>query len=251
MQDLKHVFSMHQRRLSPPVLYLGGCPDIGELDAPLDCTAMTTLRIDVEATPNPDALRILTGSVVWSGTSIELSCHDDASGAPLAEALFQVEGVEVVLLGHDFATVVRSSGKHDWDRLKPALLEKVTEFLWSGKPAVIRAEKAAPTDAADADLVTSHIREVLERYVRPFLARDGGEATLAEFDHESGIVRVKMGGACGGCPSGKTTLKRGIEQTIKRYVPEVRGVEAVDERRIISDPKARFRAWIADRWPGL
>ena len=98
----------------------------------------------------------------------------------------------------------------------------------------------------DEDEVTSHIREVVERFVRPLVGRDGGEASLIRFDSEQGIAHVRMGGACGGCPSSTMTLKRGIEQIIKRYVPEVVSVEAVAEGEAVSaDPVQRLRNWVA------
>ena len=208
---------------------------------------MTAPFIQVEKTPNPDALRILPGVTWLSGAPIEIALGDDASGAPLAEALLALEGIASVLIGPDFVTAVRASASEDWAALRPQLVAVVADFLLSGDPVVLA--KAAP-DAPDFgdDMVSAQIHDVIERFVRPMLARDGGEATLVRFDPRSGVAHVRMGGACGGCPSGRTTLKRGIEQTIKRYVPEVTSVEAIEEGPVHADPKARFRAWVAAKW---
>lgn len=209
---------------------------------------MATAFIQVETTPNPDALRILPGVNWLSGAPIEMSAGNDASGVPLAAELLALEGISAVLIGSDFVTAVRSSAHHDWAALKPRLLAVVADFLLSGAP-VVGAGAAVP-DAPEFgdDMVFAQIHDVIERFVRPMVARDGGEATLVRFDHQSGIAHVRMGGACGGCPSGRTTLKRGIEQTIKRYVPEVTSVEAIEEGPVHADPKARFRAWVAAKW---
>ena len=208
---------------------------------------MTTPFIQVETTPNPAALRILPGVTWLSGAPIEISAGDDASGAPLAAELLVLDGICSVLIGPDFVTAVRSSAHYEWARLRPQLIAVVADFLLSGDPVVVaRAAPGAP-DFGD-DMISAQIHDVIERFVRPMLARDGGEATLVRFDPQSGIAHVRMGGACGGCPSGRTTLKRGIEQTIKRYVPEVTSVEAIEERPVDADPKARFRAWVAAKW---
>lgn len=208
---------------------------------------MTTPLIQIEKTPNPDALRILPGTHWLSGAPIEVALGDDTSGAPLAEALLELEGISSVLIGPDFVTAVRASAHEDWAALRPQLIAVVADFLLSGDPVVVA--RAAP-DAPDFgdDMISAQIHDVIERFVRPMLARDGGEATLVRFELQSGVAYVRMGGACGGCPSGTTTLKRGIEQTIKRYVPEVTSVEAVGEGPVHADPKARFRAWVAAKW---
>jgi Fe-S cluster biogenesis protein NfuA len=154
------------------------------------------------------------------------------------------------MIGPDFVTAVRRSAEHDWGTLKPQLLAELADFLFSGEPALPASLLPPPPPPAEGGLVAEQIVEVIERYVRPMLARDGGEATLLRFDAESGVAYVRMGGACGGCPSGKTTLKNGIEQAIKRYVPEVTRVEAATEEPEPGvDPKARVRGWIAARWP--
>lgn len=206
--------------------------------------------VEIERTPNPEAVRILPGISLASGGTIELKLGDDITGVPIAAALFEVAGVASLLIGQDFVTVVRTSPDISWGSLKPKLVLAVADFLFSGEPAVITAGwPDAPTDFS-GDAVAAHIQEVIERFVRPMLAKDGGEATLVRFDARTGLAYIRMGGACGGCPSGKTTLERGIEQTIKHYVPEVAGVmEAKGAGKVETDPRARFRNWIAARFP--
>lgn len=206
--------------------------------------------IQVEQTPNPDALRLLPGTRLLSGAPVEIAPEDAAAKAPLAAALLAIDGVERIMIGPDFVTAVRRSSDYSWAVLKPQLLAELADFLFSGEPALPASLLPEPPPPAEGGLVAEQIVEVIERYVRPMLARDGGEATLLRFDAASGVAYVRMGGACGGCPSGKTTLKQGIEQAIKRYVPEVTRVEAAtEEPEAGADPKARVRSWIAARWP--
>lgn len=207
--------------------------------------------IQIEQTPNPDALRLLPGVVWLSGAPVEIAAGDAAAKAPLATALLAIEGIERIMIGPDFVTAVRRSADYSWTSLKPQLLAELADFLFSGEPALPDSLRPEPPPPPEGGIVAEQIREVIERYVRPMLARDGGEASLLGFDEKTGVARVHMGGACGGCPSGKTTLKHGIEQAIKRYVPEVTRVDAaLEEPPNGTDPKARFRAWIAARWGG-
>ena len=206
--------------------------------------------IQVEETPNPDALRLLPGTRLISGVPVEIARGDAAAKAPLAAALLAIDGVDRIMIGPDCVTVVRCSAGHGWSTLKPQLLAELADFLFSGEPALPASLLPEPPPPAEGGLVAEQIVEVIERHVRPMLARDGGEATLLRFDEASGVAYIRMGGACGGCPSGKTTLKNGIEQAIKRYVPEVKRVEAAtEEPEPGADPKARVRSWIAARWP--
>jgi Fe-S cluster biogenesis protein NfuA len=211
---------------------------------------MDTPLIQVEQTRNPDALRLLPGVPLISGAPVEIAAGGAAAKAPLATALLAIEGIERIMIGPDFVTAVRRSADVSWAVLKPQLLAELTDFLFSGEPALPASLLPPPPPPAEGGLVAEQIVDVIERYVRPMLARDGGEATLLRFDAASGVAYVRMGGACGGCPSGKTTLKQGIEQAIKRYVPEVTRVQATtEEPEPGADPKARVRSWIAARWP--
>jgi len=153
-----------------------------------------------------------------------------------------------VLIGRDFVTAVRASPDLPWSSLKPQLLMAVADLMLSGEPLIVEQAEAAEPPKFGDDEIATHIREVIDRFVRPTLARDGGEATLTRYDAATGTAHIRMGGACGGCPSGKTTLEHGIEKTIMKYVPEVASVVASEpEGQFLKDPKARFRAWIAAR----
>ena len=209
---------------------------------------LDTRVIQIERTPNPEALRLLPGVSLAVGAPIELRRGDDTDTIPLARALLAIDGAASILIGADFVTVVRASPDYGWPDLKPLLIAAVDDFLASGQPLLLAPKPAAVAATDEDDEITCHIRQVIDRFVRPLVARDGGEATLVRFDATTGVAFVRMGGACGGCPSGKTTLKHGIERTIMHYVPEVSRVEAIDQSQgTRTDSKARFRAWLAAR----
>jgi Fe-S cluster biogenesis protein NfuA len=198
--------------------------------------------IEFEPTPNPDALRIHAGRQFTAGPPIEFDRREDAPH-PLVSQLLAIEGVERVMIARDFITVVRSGPAASWDGMRLAITLALLDTEASGP-----LDHTGPT-FAPAGEVEAHIEQVLDRYVRPLLASDGGEAVLVRFDAGDGIAWVRMGGACGGCPSGITTLKRTIEQAIVHWVPEVKRVHAVGESRTtLEDPKARFRRWVEAKW---
>ena len=207
--------------------------------------SLATRVIQTERTPNPEALRILPGVPLAAGPAIELEAGDEADAIPLARALFAIDGVARILIGDDFVTVVRTAPDHGWAELKPLLVAAIDDLLASGEPLLPARAGRTAANGDDEDEIVVQIREVIDRFVRPLVARDGGEATLARFDARTGVAYVRMGGACGGCPSGRTTLKQGIERTIMHYVPEVLKVEAAEPAAQDADPKARMRDWIA------
>jgi Fe-S cluster biogenesis protein NfuA len=162
---------------------------------------------------------------------------------PLASELLAIDGVDRVMIARDFVTVVRSGPAIAWEALRPQIALVLAELGNSAHRDVSRQAEAPLGE------VERHIEEVLDRYVRHLLAKDGGEAVLVRFDAAEGIAWVRMGGACGGCPSGMATLKRTIEQTIMRWVPEVRRVQSVGNKPTsLEDPKARFRNWVEAKW---
>ena len=147
------------------------------------------------------------------------------------------------MVARDFVTVVRAGPAISWDGLRAEIVLALLDAADADPPPA-----SAPRPAFLGE-VEQHIESVLERHIRPLLAADGGEAVLVRFDAEEGTAWVRMGGACGGCPSGIMTLKRTIEQTIQRWVPEVKRVQAMGERDTSpGDPKARFRRWIEAKW---
>jgi Fe-S cluster biogenesis protein NfuA len=198
--------------------------------------------IEFELTPNPDALRVQTGQVFTHRPALDFD-RANPGEHPLVASLLAIERIERVMLARDFVTVVRSGPGASWDALRPEIALALLEAGDCAPATTLRVQRAPLGE------VERHIEEVLDRYVRHLLAKDGGEAALERFDAAEGTAWVRMGGACGGCPSGVTTLKRTIEQTIVRWVPEVKRVHAVgDAAGSAEDPKARFRRWVQAKW---
>lgn len=190
--------------------------------------------IQTESTPNPRTLKFLPGRDVLGAGSRDYISEEAASGSPLALALFAIDGVERIYLGGDFLTITKSEGI-EWPHLKPHVLAAIMDHYTSGRPVIgdAGAAQADVTDEADiayegeaADIV-KELKEIIDARVRPAVARDGGDITFHSWDHEQGIVRLNMRGACAGCPSSTLTLKQGIENMLRHYVPEVQAVEQV------------------------
>ena len=180
--------------------------------------------IQTEATPNPATLKFLPGQTVLSTGSADFPTADSAHVSPLAERLFAVEGVEGVFLGPDFITVTKDD--QDWAHLKPSILGAIMEHFTSGKPVMETDARAghADHDGPDSDIV-KQVKELLDTRVRPAVAQDGGDITFHGFD--AGVVYLHMRGACAGCPSSTMTLKMGIENLLRHYIPEVTEVRPV------------------------
>ncbi len=179
--------------------------------------------IQTEATPNPATLKFLPGRDVLGRGSANFATAAEAAGkSPLAERLFGLDGVAGVFLGADFITVTKSV-ESGWTSLKPVVLGAIMDHLSGGHP--VMAEQAAE-EAGDDDPLTARIKELLETRVRPAVAQDGGDIVFRSFD--DGIVYLHMQGSCAGCPSSTATLKHGIENMLKYYVPEVVEVRAVE-----------------------
>ena len=181
--------------------------------------------IQTEQTPNPATLKFIPGEMVLEKGTMFFENKDAADVSPLAQALFDIDGVCAVFLGSDFITV--ENGDKDWDELKPAILGTIMEHYTAGLPVVTgdMPDDAGADDDADPEIV-AQINELLDTRVRPAVARDGGDITYHGF--KDGIVYLKMKGACAGCPSSTATLKFGIQNLLKHYIPEVESVEAVE-----------------------
>lgn len=203
--------------------------------------------VEFERTSNPDALRVLPGYPLAIGPPRSLD-RSNATHEPLAAALLEIAGVARVLIGADFITVVRDGPDRDWAALRSDIALQRLVHRRDVRIGSSVGTDHAPAGAEQFSDIEAQIDAVLERYVRPWLAADDGNALLDRFDPASGIAWVRMEGACGGCPSGSVTLKKGIETTIRRWVPEVVSVQAVGEAPH-GDVKARIREWIADKWP--
>ncbi len=178
--------------------------------------------IQTEETPNPATMKFLPGREVMPEGTLEIIDAQGAAASPLAEALFRIEGVKGVFLGKDFITVTKEPAK-DWAIVKPPILTTIMEHFTNNRPVVTQSA-AAPTTASSADEgeIVKQIREIIEIKVRPAVARDGGDITFQKF--ENGVVFLNLRGSCAGCPSSTMTLKAGIENMLKHYIPEVKEV---------------------------
>ncbi len=180
--------------------------------------------IQTEQTPNPATLKFLPGRDVMGTGTADFSSVEDAKRSPLAEHLFAIEGVAGVFLGSDFVTVTKQADK-DWHLLKPAILGAIMEHYTSGRPIVVGATETAAAEGEEESEIVAQIKDLIETRVRPAVAQDGGDIVFQSF--EDGIVYLHMQGSCSGCPSSTATLKAGIENMLKHYVPEVVEVRAV------------------------
>ena len=180
--------------------------------------------IQTEQTPNPATLKFLPGcTVMETGTANFTDAASAAARSPLAERLFGLPEVGGIFLGGDFITVTKT-GDSDWFQLKPAVLAAIMEHFTSGQPIVTGGNETVAAEGED-DEVVSAIKELLETRVRPAVAQDGGDIIFEDF--EDGIVYLHMQGSCSGCPSSTATLKAGIENMLRHYIPEVVEVRAV------------------------
>lgn len=183
--------------------------------------------IQTEATPNPATLKFLPGrEVMGSAPAQDFPDQRSATRSPLATQLFAIEAVSGVFFGADFIAVTKSSG--EWQHLKPAVLGAVMDHFTGGDILIEGDRDTGGTDpevAGDPDEVTSQIIELIETRVRPAVAQDGGDIIFHRFEAETGTVYLQMRGACAGCPSAEMTLKSGIENLLRHYVPEVNRVE--------------------------
>ncbi len=181
--------------------------------------------IQTENTPNPATLKFLPGCDVMVSGTANFTSIDDAATSPLAQNLFATKGVTGVFLGADFITITKTDDK-DWDLLKPLVLGAIMEHFQSGRPVMTEATTSDSADAGEDDSVTRQIKELIDTRVRPAVAQDGGDIVYKGF--EDGVVYLHMQGACAGCPSSTATLKHGIENMLRYYVPEVEEVRAID-----------------------
>jgi Fe-S cluster biogenesis protein NfuA len=177
--------------------------------------------IQTEATPNPATLKFLPGRMVLETGTLDLRSSQEAAQSPLAEQLFAIPGVSGVFFGSDFITITKNTG--EWQQLKPMILGTIMEHFMSGAPLLNResvGQAAADEffDAADAETVAT-IKELIETRVRPAVANDGGDITFRGF--KDGVVYLNMQGACAGCPSSTATLRHGIQNLLRHFIPDV------------------------------
>lgn len=189
--------------------------------------------IQTETTPNPATLKFLPGQVVLEEGSVDFRSPEEAEASPLALRLFEIPGVTGVFFGHDFVSITKEEqddNGFDWQHLRPAVLGAIMEHFVTGQPVMtstdgdLTGEGEEFFDEGDEKIVST-IKELLDTRVRPAVAQDGGDITFRGF--KEGIVYLHMRGACAGCPSSTATLKYGIQNLLKHFIPEVQEVSAV------------------------
>lgn len=181
--------------------------------------------IQTEPTPNPNVLKFLPGRAVTDPPREFLSVAE-AQASPLAQALFGLEGVAGVFFGSDYISVTRGEPGPDWASLKAPILAAVMDHFVSGAPLLTSGDDEADATGDDSEVV-AEIKHLLDSRVRPAVAQDGGDILFDSFDEATGVLSLRMRGACAGCPSSSATLKSGVEQMMRHYVPEVTRVEQV------------------------
>ena len=178
--------------------------------------------IQTEPTPNPATLKFLPGRTVLGSGTLDMRDREAAAQSPLAESLFAIPNISGVFFGSDFIAVTKTGG--EWQQLKPAVLGAIMEHFMSGAAIVKTADAASRTDggeffAAEDSETVAAIKELIETRVRPAVANDGGDITFRGF--KDGIVYLDMKGACSGCPSSTATLRHGIQNLLRHYLPDV------------------------------
>jgi Fe-S cluster biogenesis protein NfuA len=185
--------------------------------------------IQTETTPNPATLKFLPGKVVLENGTADFRSEGEAADSPLAARLFGIPGVEGVFFGYDFITVTRN--EQDWQHLKPAILGSIMEHYMSGASVMGASMQGEAQDeegefySEGDETIVATIKELLETRVRPAVAQDGGDITFRGY--KDGKVYLNMKGACAGCPSSTATLKHGVQNLLRHFIPEVQEVEAV------------------------
>ncbi len=174
--------------------------------------------IQTEATPNPATVKFLPGVAVMSAGVAEFKDAEAAKKSPLAERIFEIMGVQGVFFGHDFVSVTKAD-TIEWPEIKAKVLAAVMQHFTMGEPRFHGADDAPGANDDLLDELSKQIKELIDTRVRPAVAQDGGDIVFERF--EQGIVYLKMRGACSGCPSSTVTLKNGVENMLRHYVPEV------------------------------
>jgi Fe-S cluster biogenesis protein NfuA len=189
--------------------------------------------IQTETTPNPATLKFLPGRVMAEGGPREFRSAEEAKASPLAGRLFEIDGVTGVFVGSDFLTVSKATGGLDWPQMKAPVLAAIMDHFSSGEPLFADEMQGGAQGEAheayegEAGQIVAEIKELLDTRIRPAVAQDGGDILFDRFEPETGVLWLQLRGACSGCPSSSATLKAGVENMLRHYVPEVTRVEQV------------------------
>ncbi len=186
--------------------------------------------IQTEPTPNPNTLKFLPGRILVEEGSHDFKSAEAAEASPLAARLFALPGVTGVFFGQDFLTVTRDGDGSAWPQLKAPVLAAIMDHFTSGEPVLGSAQTSGQDHGdqvyeGETAQVVAEIKELLDSRIRPAVAQDGGDILFDRFEPDTGIVWLHMRGACSGCPSSAATLKTGVENMLRHYVPEVTRVE--------------------------
>ncbi len=195
--------------------------------APVAAIYRDVMFIQTEATPNPEVLKFLPGREVLADGAREFRDDEEAGASPLARALFDLGDVTRVFFGADFLTVTRAEGT-DWAHLKAPILAAIMDHFTSGAPILTEPAGGGHDDIVyegETAQIVEEIKDLLDTRIRPAVAQDGGDIVFSRFEADTGVVYLHMRGACSGCPSSSATLKAGVENMLKHYVPEVTRVE--------------------------
>lgn len=184
--------------------------------------------IETQSTPNPDTLKFIPDRQVYDGNGVEIKSSEEALKAPLASKIFTLSEVFAVFIGRDFISVTKKTGQ--WKSLKVDICNIITDHFLSGEPAVIESEEIIDKDKknySDEDMkIVNEIYKLLDTRIRPAVAHDGGDIVFS--DYKNGIVFLQMRGACAGCPISSVTLKQGVENLLKHFIPQIIEVRAVE-----------------------
>lgn len=198
--------------------------------------------ISTERTPNPDAMRFDPHVALTTGASQSFDrVGFEVGQPPLVAALFAIDGVRSLFIAPDFLTVLRDPAGPVWSELRYQVIAALADHLASGAPSLAAASSDAQPAASE---IEQEIRQVLGLYVRPAVASDGGDIIFDHFDAESGVLWIRMQGACGGCPSSQLTLRAHVERIVRRYVPEVRAVDQIAGGEVGEGAAARMKRWL-------
>ena len=174
--------------------------------------------IQTENTPNPATVKFIPGVKVMSSGVAEFESNEQAQASPLAQRIFEIKGVQSVFFGHDFIAVTKTDAV-EWPNIKAPILSAVMQHFSMGEPLFFEGHEDGDKNDDLLDEISKQIKELIDTRVRPAVAQDGGDIVFEKFD--KGIVFLKMRGACSGCPSSTITLKNGVENMLRHYVPEV------------------------------
>ncbi|XP_060073042.1 NFU1 iron-sulfur cluster scaffold homolog, mitochondrial-like [Ylistrum balloti] len=206
----------------------GGSLGTRKLQTPFSFQQVRSMFIQTQDTPNPNSIKYLPGTSVLEQGTLDFPNYQAAHCSPLARQLFRIEGVKGVFFGTDFITVTKLDDDVEWKILNPQIFATIMDFFASGLPVLTDEQPSSDTVIEeDDDETVMMIKELLDTRIRPTVQEDGGDIVYMGF--EDGIVKLKLQGSCTSCPSSVVTLKSGVQNMLQFYIPEVLGVDQVED----------------------